>query len=144
MVGKNRKIYSVNEEILKQVVAGDTSSVMDMRLENPDGIVQKEKADVFQNNNNMCGEAISHDERNAFDDYRERFLNERLTGTRRQTYIHDSLYRMISEVLPVIAPQMSVPTFVNNILSDHLRQYEDIINGIYNENAIKRPLRWKK
>lgn len=141
MVGKNRKIYSVNEEILKQVVAGDTSSVMDMRLENTDGVVQKEKADVPPNNS---GEVISHDEHTAFDDYRERFLNERLTGTRRQTYIHDSLYRMISEVLPVIAPQMSVPTFVNNILSEHLRQYEDIINGIYNENAIKKPLRWKK
>lgn len=145
MAGKNRKLYSVNEEVLKQVVAGDASSLMDMTVNKSDSIVQEENLEVYQSNSSgMYDEKISHDKRTIFDDYRERFLNERVTGARRQTYIHDSIYRMISEILPVVAPHMSVPTFINNILSDHLRQYEDVINGIYNENAIKKPLRWKK
>ena len=80
----------------------------------------------------------------SFENYREQFLQEKLTGARRQTYIHDSLYKIIAKVLPVIAPDMSVPTFVNSVLSDHLDKYQDIINGMYNQQATQKPVEWKK
>jgi len=64
----------------------------------------------------------------------------KLTGARRQTYIHDSLYRMCAKVLPVIAPDMSVPTFVNSVLSEHLKRYKNVINAIYNEEASKEAI----
>ena len=79
----------------------------------------------------------------GFDDYREQFLQQKLTGARRQTYIHDSLYKVLARVLPVIAPEMSVPTFVNSVLSDHLKRYQDIINGMYNREATQKPVEWE-
>lgn len=149
MANKNRTIYSVDEDLLKRVVAGDTSALGEMeeresvptekKDSKPASREKKEKARASSDDGSG-----TVDMRTGYDEYRERFLSERLTGTRRQTYIHDSLYRVISGVLPVIAPEMSVPTFVNNVLSDHLKQYEEIINGIYNEQAIKKPVQWKK
>ena len=149
MANKNRTIYSVDEDLLKRVVAGDTSALGEMeeresvptekKDSKPASREKKEKARASSDDG-----SDTVDMRTGYDEYRERFLSERLTGTRRQTYIHDSLYRVISGVLPVIAPEMSVPTFVNNVLSDHLKQYEEIINGIYNEQAIKKPVQWKK
>lgn len=38
-------------------------------------------------------------------------LKVKLSGARRQTYINDTLYRTVAKVLPVIAPEMSVPMF---------------------------------
>ena len=149
MANKNRTIYSVDEDLLKRVVAGDTSALGEM--EERDSVpaekqdrkpASREKKEKARESYDAGSDTV--DMRTGYDEYRERFLSERLTGTRRQTYIHDSLYRVISGVLPVIAPEMSVPTFVNNVLSDHLKQYEEIINGIYNEQAIKKPVQRKK
>lgn len=132
MADGKRKIYNVDEDVLKRVVAGDTSALneldgkTDEKIETTARQLKDGKSDIKQ------------------DDYRERFLTGRITGTRRQTYIHDSLYCAIAGILPVIAPEMSVPTFVNNVLSDHLERYGETINEMYNETASKRQLQWKK
>lgn len=150
MANKNRTIYNVDEDLLKRVVAGDTSALGEMEgqeslpAEDNDGKpASREKKEKVRMSSSGNGADVGKT-RNAYEEYRKRFLSDRLTGTRRQTYIHDSLYRVIAGVLPVIAPEMSVPTFVNNVLSDHLKQYEETINGIYNEQAIKKPVQWKK
>ena len=78
------------------------------------------------------------------DEYRRRFLKVKLSGVRRQTYINDALYRTVAKVLPVIAPDISVPMFLSSVLSDHLERYQDIINDIYNQEATQKPIEWKK
>lgn len=148
MANKNRTIYNVDEDLLKRVVAGDTSALGEMKEQAPLSI-EREPSETVSCEKKEKARAVSKEPgaknpQTEYDEYRNRFLSERLTGTRRQTYIHDSLYRVIAGVLPVIAPDMSVPTFVNNVLSDHLEQYEEIINGIYNEQAVKKPVQWKK
>ena len=120
MADGKRKIYNVDEDVFRRVVAGDMSA-----LDELDGKTDEKK------------EAT------------ERPTAIKETGTKeedykRQTYIHDSLYRAIAGILPVIAPEMSVPTFVNNVLSDHLERYGETINSMYNETASKRQLQWKK
>ena len=120
MANRNRKIYDVDEDVLKRVVAGDTAALEEM-TDN--------------------GASPSPKRKDTKDGEKEAAS---LHGTRRQTYIHDALYRAIAGVLPVIAPDLSVPAFVNNVLSDHLKQYEEIINGIYNEKATQKPIQWKK
>ena len=60
--------------------------------------------------------------------YREMFLTRKMTGARRQTYIDESLYETLTGILPVIAPGISVPTFVNNVLAEHMEKYRDIID----------------
>ena len=61
--------------------------------------------------------------------YREMFLTRKMTGARRQTYIDESLYETLTGILPVIAPGISVPTFVNNVLAEHMEKYRDIIKN---------------
>lgn len=78
------------------------------------------------------------------DEYRKRFLKVKLSGARRQTYINDALYRTVAKVLPVIAPDMSVPMFLGSVLSDHLERYQNTINEIYNQEATQKPIEWKK
>jgi hypothetical protein len=139
MASRNRKIYDVDEDVLKRVVAGDTAALEEMA---DDGASSSPKRkDTKDGEKDVAPLHGAPPEQEA---YRKRFLTERLKGTRRQTYIHDALYRAIAGVLPVIAPDLSVPAFVNNVLSDHLKQYEEIINGIYNEKATQKPIQWKK
>lgn len=148
MANKNRSIYSVDEDILKRVVAGDTSALGEMEEQDSVPVGEKAPEAVAPGKREKASSSPQKPNeekiRTEHEMYRKRFLSERLTGTRRQTYIHDSLYRVLSGALPVIAPDMSVPTFVNNVLSDHLEQYEEVINSIYNEEAIKKPVQWKK
>lgn len=68
--------------------------------------------------------------------YREMFLTRKMTGARRQTYIDESLYETLTGILPVIAPGISVPTFVNNVLAEHMEKYRDIIDGKYSINSL--------
>lgn len=138
MASRNRKIYDVDEDVLKRVVAGDTAALEEMADDGASPSPQrKDPKDGGKETASLHGAPPEQEV------YRKRFLAERLKGTRRQTYIHDALYRAIAGVLPVIAPDLSVPAFVNNVLSDHLKQYEEIINEIYNEKATQRPIQWK-
>ena len=139
MANRNRKIYDVDEDVLKRVVAGDTAALEEMT--DNGASLSPQRKDAKDGEKEMEPLHGAPPEQEA---YRKRFLAERLKGTRRQTYIHDALYRAIAGVLPVIAPDLSVPAFVNNVLSDHLKQYEEIINGIYNEKATQKPIQWKK
>lgn len=143
MTVKGRKIYKVDEEALKQAMAGDISSLESkVRTCPAENDTKQNLSDKCGNNEDGKGDSdVGNVE---FEQYKERFLYERMRGVRRQTYIHDSIYRTIADVLPIIAPDMSVPMFVNNILADHFRKFEDIINGIYEENATKKPVQWRK
>ena len=74
----------------------------------------------------------------AFDEkqmYEETFLTRKMGGARRQTYLNASLYEELSKVLPVIAPGISVPVFVSNVLAKHLIQYRTLINELYKEKT---------
>lgn len=142
MASKKRTVYNVDEDALKRVIAGDTTalekikaeeeSVEDIPLSEPPEVKEKKP---------FGGKKSSQSY--GFDEYRKQFLQIKLTGARRQTYIHDSLYKAFAKVLPVIAPEMSVPTFVNSVLSDHLEKYQDIINAMYNREANQKPIEWK-
>ncbi len=67
--------------------------------------------------------------------YAEAFLNRKVGGARRQTYLDSFLYEELSKVLPVIAPGISVPVFVSNVLVKHLTQYRTLINELYKEKT---------
>lgn len=150
MAKKNSSVY-VDEDVLKRMVAGDISALEKMKEEEaqpeeniplPEPFGEKGNQAVVIDKKPSAGKKDSKTE--SFDEYRKRFLQMKLTGARRQTYIHDSLYIILAEVLPVIAPEMSVPTFVNSVLSDHLEKYEDLINEMYNQKVTKKPVQWKK
>ena len=112
MANRNRKIYDVDEDVLKRVVAGDTAAPEEMTDNGASPSPQrKDTKDGGKETASLHGAPPQQEA------YRKRFLAERLKGTRRQTYIHDALY---------------------------LKQYEEIINGIYSEKATQKPIQWKK
>ena len=141
MANKNRSVYNVDEDALKRMVAGDTTALEKIRKQDERPEEDEKKPDVSIEKKPFAGKKTPR--AYGFDDYREQFLQQKLTGARRQTYIHDSLYKVLARVLPVIAPEMSVPTFVTSVLSDHLQRYQDIINGMYNREATQKPVEWE-
>lgn len=143
MAKKNNSVY-VDEDVLKRMVAGDISALEKMKEEEAQpekNIPLAEQSEEKENKVRAVDKKPVAGKKDSitdgFDEYRKRFLQQKLTGARRQTYIHDSLYKAFAKVLPVIAPEMSVPTFVNSILSDHLEKYRSILNAMYNEEATK-------
>ena len=151
MATKRRTDYQVDEEALKRMMAGDVTALDKMAspAEAPKTKSRLAPSQEKQEKKNSAGSPEqqikkSTDEASGPDEYRRRFLKERLSGSRRQTYIHDALYRTVAKVLPVIAPDMSVPMFLGSVLSDHLERYQDVINEIYNQETNQNPLEWKK
>lgn len=149
MATKRRTDYQVDEEALKRMMAGDVTALE--KTVSPEGESEtKSQAGPSQEKqekkSGLSRQQIkkSPDGVADSDEYRRRFLKVRLSGARRQTYVNDALYRTVAKVLPVIAPDMSVPMFLNSVLSDHLERYQDIINEIYNQEATQKPIEWKK
>ncbi len=146
MAGKKRPDYAVDEDALKRMVAGDITALE--RIKGQEESPGRDSASsVASEKQERKPPVVSvRQPEGAFDTdgYRSRFLEVKLTGTKRQTYIHDSLYKAVAKVLPVIAPDMSVPMFVGSVLADHLEKYQDVINEIYNQEANQSPLEWKK
>lgn len=143
MAKKNNSVY-VDEDVLKRMVAGDISALEKMKEEEAqpeENILLAEQSEEKGNKVRAVDKKPAAGKKDSitdgFNEYRKRFLQQKLTGARRQTYIHDSLYKAFAKVLPVIAPEMSVPTFVNAVLSDHLEKYRSILNAMYNEEATK-------
>ena len=149
MATKRRTDYRVDEDALKRMMAGDVTALEETAL--PARASEKEAVPSrgMPEKKTPAGPPKKQtrkfpDEVSGTNEYRLRFLEARLAGTRRQTYIHDSLYRAVARILPVIAPEMSVPMFLSSVLSDHLERFQDIINEIYNKEATQKPIEWKK
>lgn len=73
------------------------------------------------------------------DDYASTFLRKREPAQKRQTYISAAHFAKITEILAVLASDVSVPTFLDNLLADHLEQHRDQINELY-ADKFKKPL----
>ena len=149
MTTKRRMDYRVDEDDLKRMMAGDVTALEETAAPAETPEIKPSLSRERQEKKTSAGSPKQQtrkfpDEASGADEYRLRFLEAKLTGTRRQTYIHDSLNRAVARVLPVIAPDLSVPMFLSSVLSDHLERYQDIINEIYNQEATQKPIEWKK
>ncbi len=72
-------------------------------------------------------------------DYDEVFLARTQSTQRCQTYINRDTYLLIRNFLHVIAPDISISAYINNILGDHLHEHGDVIKDRYN-SAMAKPL----
>ena len=134
MATKRRTDYRVDEDALKRMMAGDVTALEETAApaETPEikHSLSRERQEKKTSADSPKQQTRKFpDEASGADEYRLRFLEAKLTGTR---------------VLPVIAPDMSVPMFLSSVLSDHLERYQDIINEIYNQEATQKPIEWKK
>lgn len=74
-------------------------------------------------------------------EYRDKYLVNTPAPARVQTYINRESYTRIRRFLTVIAPDVSIASYVNNILSAHLEKHWDEINDIYDQslNQLNKP-----
>lgn len=69
--------------------------------------------------------------------YREIFLVNTPGPNRSQTYINRDIYERIKRFLPLIAPEVSIASYISNILSNHIEQHWEEINEMYSQELSK-------
>lgn len=84
-----------------------------------------------------AGEAARPRRRKEPKDYASVFLRKREPAQKRQTYIGSAYFTKITEILAVVAGGLSVPTFLDNLLSEHLERYRDEIDELYRRETEK-------
>lgn len=138
-----KKAYEVDEDYLKTVMAGDIPTLKRKEKERSEEAEELAEPEAER-------EATSEKETQVREpsDFRPRkkregksyeamFLGRRESVQRRQTYISLELYKKIARFLPVIGGELTVPTYIDNILSQHLEQYKDEINELYDKKTEK-------
>ena len=70
-------------------------------------------------------------------DYRELFLVNTPSPNRSQTYINRDIYERIKRFLPLIAPEVSIASYISNILGDHIERHLEEINEMYSRELSK-------
>lgn len=142
---RNRNKVEVNEDMIKDIMAGDipvfgkgkqTKSVADRTMSNPAEPDTKTKAEPVLGEKTPSRPKKRKDESN---DYRTLYLSPGNVTHRQQTYISQTNYQFLKRFLPVVAPEVSISRYVDNILSLHLEQYKEEIDRIYS-NEITNPL----
>jgi hypothetical protein len=139
-----RKEIDVDEDLIKSMMTGDIPRLNQQPVKEKE-IPEKEKEKEIPV---VETPAENHEEepaekeivpsksrrRREVQSYASLFLKKD-TGAKRQTYISSALYDKVSKILGIIAKDVSVPNFVDNVLENHLKEYRDEINEMYRNNT---------
>lgn len=142
-----RKEVDVDEDLIKSMMSGDiprlnrepvkeeTSAKKEAAADEPTigiPVIREEKEEESIQEK----ETVQSKSRRKRDpkDYHSVFLKKD-SGTKKQTYISAALYDKVSKILSIIAKDISVPNFIDNVLENHLKEYKDEINEIYRNNS---------
>lgn len=139
---RNRNKVDVNEDMIKDIMAGD---IPVFGKGNPAKSVAEQTTDTAESDTKtepVSNEKISSRSKKRKDEsnnYRTLYLSPGNVTHRQQTYISQTNYQFLKRFLPIVAPEVSISRYVDNILSLHLAQYKEEIDRIYN-NEITNPL----
>ncbi|MEG1886374.1 MAG: DUF3408 domain-containing protein [Alistipes sp.] len=144
-----KKIVEIDEEMLKGIMVSDVPvfgrtskapepSEVEMPSDEPEtkvaAVVEPTKKQRPQRNPYRRKKEESTE-------YRDKYLVNTPAPARVQTYINRESYARIRRFLTVIAPDVSIASYVNNILSEHLEKHWDEINDMYDQslNQFNKP-----
>ncbi|MBF0651554.1 DUF3408 domain-containing protein [Dysgonomonas sp. GY75] len=133
-----RKEVDVDEELIKSMMTGDIPRLNNEPV-NEKPVPEKETEKDIPDENTEGEpekETVQSKARRRREpkDYMSLFLKKN-AGTKRQTYVNADLYDKISKILSIIAKDISVPNFIDNVLENHLKEYRDEINDMYRNNT---------
>ncbi len=139
-----QKLTPEQEEALKEIIAGKPlpENEDEPQAAGPE-VVQEIESDPVPEPSRVPVPARTASRRRkdvAPQDYAGLFLEGNPVGMRVQIYIDRSIYESIQKYLAVISPGLGIPTHINNILTHHLKYYEDTINDMYMSIVAKKPL----
>lgn len=136
-----RKEVDVDEDLIKSMMTGDIP-----RLANPPEIKETVSLQPIEEEPVVTDNpAVSIPEKEATQlkskrrkepkDYGALFLKKNGGVVKRQTYVNSALYDKLSKILSIIARDISVPNYIDNVLENHLNEYKDEINNMYRSNS---------
>lgn len=136
----------VDEEMIRSMIRGDVPASA-MRGAGQDGSGESGNAPpeppaVVRHDETAAGSKRSYAKRKKKEEtgsYIEKFCVNDKSRDRVSLKISGELYDRIRRFLPVIAPELNLTSYLNNIISDHLDQNWDEITELYN-NEINKPL----
>lgn len=142
---KNKKIVDIDEDTLKGMMIGDVPVFGRDKREN---IRNESTSQESENSEQSCETEHRSEyktqtppqinEKNKdVSAYRRRFLVQVPASIRCQTYINRDIYERIKRFLPVIANDVSISSYVSNILNDHLEKHWSQISELYDEESSK-------
>lgn len=67
--------------------------------------------------------------------YEATFLRRKEAEHRKQTYISYEIYSRLSRILPLLGEGMTVPAFLDNVLTHHLETYRDEMEELFRDKA---------
>lgn len=140
-----RKEVDVDEDFIKSMMTGDiprlnnNPPVEEKKIQVPEKEVEpNEKYPIAEypaeSNQEKDTSTSRMKRRREPKDYKSLFLKKD-SSTKRQTYVSAGLYDKISKILSIIAKDISVPNFIDNVLENHLKEYKDEINDMYRNNS---------
>lgn len=134
-----KKIVEIDEDMLKGIMVSDVPVFGRVSKTSEPEAEPEEVVPAAPSNK-------PHPKRNPYrrkreepSEYRDKYLVNTPAPARMQTYINRESYTRIRRFLTVIAPDVSITSYVNNILSEHLEKHWDEINDIY-DKALNKPL----
>lgn len=139
-----RKEVDVDEDLIKSMMTGDIprlgstlAAPPTVEIVIPERKPEKEKTiveDIPENIQERETQQAKSKRRREPKDYHSLFLKKN-GGTKRQTYVSADLYDKIAKLLGIVAKDISVPNFIDNVLENHLKEYKDEINDMYRNNS---------
>lgn len=131
-----KKTVKVNEDAIRSYMAGDTSEsdIGAVTVVEPVYTDKTETKTTEENDNSVIGNGQPRKKRCDESSYKRRFLKNTPQGGRIQVYMDRSLYENIKRFLPVIAPNVSLSSYITNIVTDHIEQYIGEINRRYKKS----------
>ncbi|MFS2717054.1 DUF3408 domain-containing protein [Bacteroides uniformis] len=126
-----KKIVKVDEDLLRDYMSGDITDAPESgKTEEP----------MPENGTRAEEPAVSVPEkgkprkkREEDSGYRERYLKNNPVPYRIQVYVNRRLYEHIKHFLPVIAPDVSISSYISNIVAEHVELHMEEINRMYKE-----------
>ena len=130
-----KKIVKVNEEEIRGYMVGDIPDA----IKKDDVIVEEEvpaeEADERQDTGKevALGRPKQRKKRESGSDFRQKYLvNTPLSG-RIQVYLNRKLYDEIKNYLNVIAPEVSIASYISNIIAEHIELNIEEIAQMYKD-----------
>ncbi len=129
-----KKIVKVNEEEIRGYMVGDIPDA----IEKEDVIVEEVPAEeTYDSQNTEKGisreKSKSRKKRESDSRFRQKYLVNTPMPGRIQVYLNRELYDEVKNYLNVIAPEVSIASYISNIIAEHIELNIEEITQMYKD-----------
>ena len=122
-----KKKIEVDEDMLKEIMAGDIPIFgRTKQKENASPPAESKPAAVVETPTEEKPPVAMQDSC----DYRKMFLTEGTVQHRQQTYLSQETHNAVRRFLSVVAPNINISRYIDNIVNAHLEQYRDEMDNL--------------